>query len=66
MAVAAQWHIHVVSTNHRLAILARGAERETRILLAQFANRGQLFNFLALRDQSQDGREGTPHESPLQ
>lgn len=65
VALATQWHIHVLSADHRLAVLARRTEREARILLAQLANRSQFFNLLTLGNEVENVREGASQECAL-
>lgn len=66
VALATQWHIHVLSADHRLAVLARRTEREARILLAELANRSQLLDLFTLRNKGEHGRESSSHERTLQ
>ena len=42
MAITAEWHVHVLATNHGLAVLACSAEGETRVLLAKLADGCEL------------------------
>ena len=66
MALSAQRHVHVLATDHRLAVLAGSAERETCVLLAELADGAELLYLLALRDQVQYIGERSTQESPLQ
>ena len=60
MALTAQRHVHILSPDHRVAILGRRPKREAGILLAQLTNRCQLLYLLALGDQRQNVWEGSP------
>ena len=66
MALAAQRHVHVFSSNHRLAVLAGSAEREACVLLAELADGRQFLYLLALGDEAEDCGEGATQESALQ
>ena len=66
MALTAQRHVHVISTNHEVAVLACGAESKAGVLLAELADSSQLLDFLALRNQLYYAWERTAHEGSLQ
>ena len=54
MTFTAKGHVHVLTSNHCLAVLASCTEREARILFAKLADGAELFDFLALWDKVQD------------
>ena len=66
MTLSAQGHVHVITTNHQVAVLARRAEGKACVLLAELADSCQLLNLLALGNQLNYAREGTTHEGSLQ
>ena len=66
MAVAAQRHVHIFTSDHLVAVFAGGAEGEARILLAELADSGQFLDFLALGDERQDGRKSAAQERALE
>ena len=65
MAGAAQRHVHVLTSDHRLTVFAGGAEGETRVLFAQLTDGIKLLNLLALGQQTENVREGASQESAL-
>ena len=65
MALTTQRHVHVLTPDHHLTVLAGRAESETCVLLAQLAYSSQLLDLLALGDEGEDGGEGTPQERAL-
>lgn len=65
MAVSAEGHVHVFTSDHVLAVLAGGTESEARVLFAQLADGRQFLNFFALWNQEQDVGEGATEESSL-
>ena len=66
MALSTQRHVHVLATDHHLAVLARRAESETRVLLAQLADGRQLLYLLALGNQGQNVGESSAEEGALE
>ena len=51
MALSAEWHVHVITTDHVLDIFVCSTEREAGILFAKLADSCQLLDLLTLRDQ---------------
>ena len=66
MALTAERHVHILSTNHHVAVLAGRSERVAGVLLAELADGSQLLNLLTLGDQLEYAWEGTTHEGSLQ
>ena len=50
MALSAEWHVHVVSTNHVLDVFVSCAKGEAGILFAKLADGWQLLDLFAFRD----------------
>ena len=46
MALTAQGHVHVISSDHQVAVPASGAEGKAGVLLAQLAYSSQLLDLL--------------------
>ena len=59
MTLSAERHVHILSTNHRLAVLAGRSESEAGVLLAQLADGGQLLDLFTLWDQLENVGEGS-------
>ena len=66
MALTAERHVHILSTNHHVAVLAGRSECVAGVLLAELADGSQLLNLLTLGDQLEYAWEGTTHEGSLQ
>ena len=65
VTIATQRHVHVLTSDHCLAIFARRAERETRVMFAKLANGLQLLNLFAFGDQVQDRGERASQKGTL-
>lgn len=65
MTFTAQRHVHVITTNHQVAVLARRAEGKASVLLAELAYSCQLLDLLAFGNQLNYAWEGTTHEGSL-
>ena len=66
MTLTAEGHVHVLSANHHVAVLAGCSERIAGVLLAELADGGQLLDLLTFGNQLQYAWEGTTHEGSLQ
>lgn len=66
MALSAERHVHILTTDHILIVFTGRAERIAGVLLAKLADRGEFLDLLALGDQSQDAGEGAAEERTLQ
>ena len=66
MTFTAQGHVHVIASNHQVAVLACGAEGKASVLLAELADSSQLLDLLAFGNQLYYAWEGTTHEGSLQ
>ena len=66
MALSAEGHVHILTSDHVLIVFAGRAERITGILLAELADGGEFLDLLALGNQGQNVREGATEEGPLQ
>ena len=51
MTLSAEWHVHVITTNHVLDVFVCSTECKAGILFAELADRCQLLDFLAFGDQ---------------
>ena len=65
MALSAQRHIHILTSNHFLGVISSFPEREACTLLAQLANSCQLLDLLTLWQESQNIWEVSSQESTL-
>ena len=65
MTLPTKRHVHVLTSNHAVVCLVSCTEGKTSILFAQFADRGQFLNLLALGDKGQNFGEGSSEECAL-
>jgi len=66
VALPAQGHVHILTSDHVRVFLTGRAEGKTGVLLAELADGGELLDLFAFGDEGDDVGEGSSEEGTLQ